>query len=188
VLRPLSCVWLTCAILLDGGRALAEPPEPRVQQRDQWLKERLLVRAGGNAKSEAAVAAGLKWLALHQAPDGHWGMHNFQEHGRCNCSGAGGKFDIAGTAFGLLPLLGAGYTHKNPNRDNPYAKQVERGLNYLRDKQSQDGRFGPVTMAEHGLATQTLCLAYHLSGDERLKEPAQRAVRFICEAQGPQGG
>jgi hypothetical protein len=43
-------------------------------------------------------------------------------------------------------------------------------------------------MVEHGPATQALCLAYLLSGDRQLKEPAQRAVRFICWAQNEEIG
>src|SRR5262249_39189019 len=38
-------------------------------------REQLVREGGGNAESEAAVAAGQKWLVQHQAPDGHWSLH-----------------------------------------------------------------------------------------------------------------
>ena len=47
---------------------------------------------------------GLKWIVQHQAPDGHWSLDGFQQHGRCNCNGFGQNNDVAATAFGLLPL------------------------------------------------------------------------------------
>jgi hypothetical protein len=83
-------------------------------------RQRMLREGGGNALSEAAVARGLEWLALHPAADGHWSLHEFPRHARdkplpdgkaftCNCTGAATRRnDVAATAFGLLPFLGAG--------------------------------------------------------------------------------
>ena len=78
-------------------------------------KEKLLLEGGGNSASEAAVAAGQKWLVQHQAADGHWSLNAFDQHqgGRCNCTGFGQDNDIAGTALGLLPLLGR---RRNPSQ------------------------------------------------------------------------
>src|SRR5262249_47497554 len=45
-------------------------------------REKLVADFGGNALSEAAVARGLEWFALHQANDGHWSLHDFPKHGR----------------------------------------------------------------------------------------------------------
>jgi hypothetical protein len=72
------------------------------------------------------VAAGLKWIIRHQAQDGHWGLHDFQKHGKCNCTGVGGNHDVAGTAFGLLPLLGMG-----AGKEQLYSDNVERGVKWL---------------------------------------------------------
>src|SRR5262249_12335379 len=75
-------------------------------------REQMLREGGGNTQSEAAVAAGLKWLAQHQSEDGRWGLHDFHKLGKCNCGTPGIHNDAAATAFGLLPFLGAGETHR----------------------------------------------------------------------------
>ena len=43
-------------------------------------------------------------------------------------------------------------------------------------------------MYPHALAAIVLCEAYGMSGDSRLRDPAQRAVDFIVQAQHPTGG
>jgi hypothetical protein len=146
----------------------------------------IMVReGGGNEASEAAVAAGLKWIVQHQAPDGHWSLDGFNQHGRCNCNGFGQNNDIAATAFGLLPLLGAGQTHKDKKCE--YHAQVERALKYLILKQGRDGNFGG-GMYAHGLASIAMCEAYGLTQDPLLKASAQKAINFIRAAQSAGGG
>jgi hypothetical protein len=154
-------------------------------------REQMVVQGGGNSKSEAAVAAGLKWIVLHQFPDGHWAMNNFHEVNKCNCTGFGRADPIASTGFGLLPLLGAGETHK-PNgatRNHMYHKNVERGIKYLLLKQNREGDFqGASTMYSHGIATTALCEAFALTADPALKGPCQRALDFTMSAQHEEGG
>jgi RNA polymerase sigma factor (sigma-70 family) len=202
-------VWLpllTLALLTAGAVVFTLPPagdEPRAAEpasesprpdpepkpavpeplRLDALKASLLRRGGGNAQSEAAVAEGLKWLSEHQAPDGHWSLDGFHQDGHCNCTGTGQpNHAIAGTAFGLLPFLGAGITHQSPARVTPYGKNVELGLKYLVSQQKADGDYGQVMYAQ-ALAALALCEAYGRSGDAALKEPAQRAIDFIVKAQ-----
>jgi Prenyltransferase and squalene oxidase repeat len=148
-------------------------------------REQLLREGGGNTETEAAVAAGLKWLVIHQAADGHWSLDGFNQHGRCNCNGFGQNNDIAATAFGLLPLLGAGETHKK--KDGKYAKNVQRALDYLIRKQGRDGGFGG-GMYAHGLASIAMCEAYAMTSDPRLKLSAQAAINYIRAAQSDNGG
>src|SRR5439155_26749173 len=97
---------------------------------------------------------------------------NFKDRGTPN--------DTAGTAFGLLPLLGAGKTHKSAP-DNPYDKPIEKALLYLIRK--QDKRSGNLGggMYSHGLATIALCEAYGLTQDPNLRRPAQMAVNYIIK-------
>jgi hypothetical protein len=141
---------------------------------------------GGNTASEAAVAAGLKWIARHQHLDGHWSLDKFHEASKCPCSGPGISNDMAGTALGLLPMLGAGFTHKGKDKEGLYAKQVERALKWIIAKQEQDGQLGDGYT--HPLATIALCEAYALTQDPDLKKPAQLAVDKIVEWQGKNGG
>jgi hypothetical protein len=167
------------------------------------ITREMVEAAGGNAKSEAAVAAGLLWLALHQADDGRWSLDSFHQHAHDkigpgakgftdSCDGQGARgYDVAATAFGLLPFLGAGKTHK-PAPDGTketynYTKTVEAGLKYLLAKQGKDGEF-PGGMYSHGLATICVCEAYGLTSDPVLKAPAQHAIDFIVKAQDPAGG
>jgi hypothetical protein len=143
-------------------------------------REYALREGGGTGASEAAVARGLKWIAKQQSPDGHWSLDGaFKDKGTPN--------DIAGTAFGLLPLLAGGKTHK-PAKDNPYDKTVSRGLEYL--KRRQDGKKGDFGggMYAHGLATIAVCEAYGLTQDPNLRPYAQKAVNFIVFAQHPSNG
>src|SRR5262245_2536734 len=183
-----------------------EPPPPppakaknpfaarKSADRDKNVKDN-----GGSAESEVAVAKGLLWLALHQAPDGSWSMDHFHLHarqdlkanryGNDNSTGRGQKNDTAGAAFGVLPFLAAGITHKVTGqlKQDQYSKTVQRGLTYLVGKQARDGSF-PGGMYAHGLAAITLCEAYGMTADPALKRSAQAALNYIISAQDPQGG
>jgi biopolymer transport protein ExbD len=169
----------------------AKPPvskyfAARLDQGRRGPKDELLRSGGGNASSEAAVAAGLKWLARHQAVDGHWGMHDFHLHGKCNCAEPGGDYDVAGTALGLLPLLGAGVTHKGGQPEH-HAKAVERGLKWLLTRQRVDGSFA-ADGYQHALATIALCEAYGMTGDPALRPAAQKAIDACVAWQHEDGG
>jgi hypothetical protein len=139
-----------------------------------------LINGGGTGASEAAVAKGLQWLARNQASDGSWRLDgNFQDRGTPN--------DIAGTAFGLLPLLAAGKTHKAAE-ENPHDKPVERALLFLIRKQDRRSGYLGGGMYAHGLATIALCEAYGMTQDGALRRPAQLAVNYIMRAQHGGGG
>jgi hypothetical protein len=146
-------------------------------------KEKSLREGGGTTESEAAVARGLKWIVRNQATDGHWALDgDFPDQGNSN--------DVAGTAFGLLPLLGAGYTHlkaKN-STENPFDKPIEKGLWWLMRQQNKKEGYFSTNMYAHGLATIAMCEAYGLSQDPALRKSAQMAVNYILYAQHEQGG
>jgi hypothetical protein len=153
-------------------------------------KEQALINGGGTKQSEAAVARGLAWLARHQAPDGGWSLSDFHRHRHCNCGNRGVRgYPIAATAFGVLPFLGAGHTHKPGTKKdpNPYDKVVKKALYYLMAKQKANGRYDG-NMYCHGLATIAMCEAYGLTQDPWLKRSAQLAVNYIVWAQHPAGG
>jgi hypothetical protein len=144
-----------------------------------------LRNGGGTGASEAAVTAGLKWLARNQSTDGHWAIDGkFMDKGTPN--------DVAGTAFGLLPLLAGGKAHKllkgQKAHENPYDKTVLRGLEFLKRRQDpRKGDFGG-GMYAHGLATIAMCEAYGMTQDPNLRPYAQKAVNFIVFAQHPSNG
>jgi hypothetical protein len=173
---------------LEGGMAGIKLLPGGFGGRSGATRERLVREGGGTTASEAAVTRGLKWLVQHQAPDGRWSLNDFGKYGRCSCSSPGPANDVAGTAFGLLPFLGAGYTHRNSSStDNPHARNIERGLKFLLLQQNREGAFSGDMYAQ-GLATITVCEAFGLTSDPALQKPAQRALLYIARAQNPKGG
>jgi hypothetical protein len=142
---------------------------------------------GIEPKKAEALARGLDWLARHQAGDGHWGLHDFDQHGKCNCANAGGSHDVAASAFALLPFLRAGVTHQATDKEQQLAKIVERALKWLITRQGADGAFSG-NGYEHALATICICEAYGLTEDPNLKGPAQRAINCCVAWQHTAGG
>ena len=164
-------------------------------------KQALLDFYGGTAESEAAVLRGLKWLAVHQQLDGSWPLDDYARNiSGCDCKTEFEKKidkdgETAGTAFGVLPFLGAGVTHnrtpKNPPELARYQQVVEKGLIYLARNQTMTGdNIGYLggNMYAHALGTIAFCEAYGLSGDERLRINAQLALKYLLDAQHDQGG
>ena len=158
--------------------------------RDPRVRKQVVAREGGTSATEAAVARGLEWLARHQEPAGHWSLHKFNAHPGCTCQNPGQSITDAGaTALALLPFLGAGQTHIA----GMYKDEVRAGLDFLLDNQAPDGDLstgarGNTRLYTHGQAAIVLCEAYMMSGDQRLKRPAQNAITFIIAAQHHQGG
>ena len=148
-----------------------------------------LAGEGGTKYTERAVIAALIWLARHQNSEGNWRLEKYTEHcddGGKSCTGTGRLAnDTAATAFGLLPFLAAGQTHK---ARGPYREVVRRGLEWLIKRQARDGNLAPMSsgntmMYSHGLATIALCEAYGMTGDHNVCLAAQGAVNFIVNAQ-----
>jgi hypothetical protein len=170
------------AVGMAGGYGLKGMPlAGTFYGRSGATREQALINGGGTKESEAAVVRGLYWLKRNQASDGRWLLDgNFKDRGTPN--------DIAGTAFGLLPLLAAGKTHKPSKESKDFDKPVEKGLLYLIRKQNKrDGNFGG-GMYAHGLATIAMCEAYGMTQDPALRRPAQMAVNYIVKAQHSAGG
>ncbi|NMC18832.1 MAG: hypothetical protein GYA33_00275 [Thermogutta sp.] len=159
---------------------------------------------GGTPESQQAVLRGLRWLAAHQESDGRWSLKNY---GRtlpgCDChlsEEAEAEIvddDTAGTALALLPFLAEGIgptTAPEEPADLPrYRNLVRRGLTWLMKKQvidlqsEKDGHLGGSTYC-HAAATIALCEAYALTGDEQLQIAAQRAIKYLMNAQHTAGG
>ncbi len=191
--RALAAFFLLLAIGLTGNSAplpprLQDAPKDKVKEplpgsifgRTRPYMEKAVREGGGSLEAEAAVVRGLKWLVQQQSPDGSWKLDgNFNDRGQSN--------DIAGTAFGLLPFLGAGKTHK-PAKDNRYDKTVDKGLQFLISK--QDGQTGNLGggMYAHALAATALAEAYGLTQDPKLRQPVQLAINYIVRAQHSAGG
>lgn len=152
---------------------------------------KMVKAGGGNDASEAAVAAALKWLALHQRPDGSWSFDHRNGPCKSNPGNLADSFNGA-TGLALLPFLGAGQTHKEGN----YKDTVKGGLAYLvrsmKLKQQGPLATGQLTdggtMYSHGICSIVLCEAYAMTNDRELMAPAQAAINYIVYAQDPVGG
>jgi hypothetical protein len=156
---------------------------------DPGMRKKLVQAGGGNAQSEAAVEAALKWIINHQLPDGSWSFdHSKSPSCAGNCSHSGKIEDRGGaTAMALLPMLGRGYTHK----EGPYKKQFEQGIGFLaaltvkgQGKAYEKGG----NLYCQGLAGIALSETYAMTQDKRLAGPAQLALNYIMAAQDPVGG
>ena len=171
------------------------------RQRMRKDHQEMIEKAGGNPETEAIIEHGLEYLSRTQFEDGHWSL-NFVPNGLPDgmdreTYGFGTiHADTAATGLALLTYLGAGHTHLASDEKKPYTETVNRALTWLLRNQQPDGslfsvksdahRYGRIY--SHGMATIALCEAYGMTRDERLREPAQRAIDFIVKAQGPQGG
>ncbi|HEY2827443.1 MAG TPA: hypothetical protein VGJ04_07560, partial [Pirellulales bacterium] len=144
---------------------------------------------GGSPETESAVQAALRWLAISQSDDGHWDADRFGAGHESSVlgqdrQGAGAKADSAVTGLALLAFLGSGNTHVQGD----YAKNVQRGLEYLMSIQRSDGNLSGdaetfAYMYSHGMAALALSEAYAMTGDKRLEAAVQSAIKYTLRAQ-----
>ena len=126
-------------------------------------------------KQEAAVEKGLAWLAAHQGRDGSFGGEGLGKHA--------GITALAGLAFmqqGNLPGRGKYGDNVQKCLDFVLASCQESGLI------ASDSNHAP--MYGHGFATLFLAEIYGMTGDDRVKEKLQKAVRLIERTQNNEGG
>jgi hypothetical protein len=197
---PLEPPGLPDATPLRGERSLPDIPQI-YRSRFAPNRSALALAAGATPSSEEAVERALAWLARHQDADGRWnagvrpgpggrpgpGETSFLAH--CPpgdpCSGTSEYWgaDNAMTGLALLAFLGAGQTHLGPYT---YAPNVKKGLDFLLSVQGDDGDLrGPSRgygIYCHAIASLALTEAYALTGEERLRGPAQRALDFLIRA------
>ena len=187
-----------------GAQNLPEIPKmyhPRLEPDRSTRAQRL----GASAASELAVERALDWLSRHQDDDGRWdggiaryedgtpvkGDDDFTAHcppgEKCVGECAYWEADTALTGLSLLTFLGAGYTHT----DGRYADVVGKGVDFLLAQQKPDGdlrgRSQVVGMYCHAMATLAMCEAFALTGDDRLRDPVERAVAFLVRGRARDG-
>ena len=128
---------------------------------------------GGSDGTEKAIKAAFQWLVKNQEDDGHW---DTRKHG------AQQNYDNGGTGLALLCFYGWGERH---DQACDYQDNARRALDWMLKQQDKDGYLGerPGMMYSHAISTIALCEAYGLTHDQRLKEPAQRAIAYTLAAQ-----
>ena len=163
---------------------------------------------GATQASERSVELALDWLARHQDADGRWNAGTRQVRGDDDRIASDASFtqhcppgeicvgecfyaeaDTAMTGLALLAYLGAGYTHVPA--DAKHAATVRKGLQFLLKTQKSDGDLRGESRAVglycHAMAALALCEAYALTGDQRLRDPAARAVEFLAKSRADDG-
>lgn len=143
--------------------------------RDAAFRKAMITQLGGSPETEEAVLRSLRWLKANQEPDGHWDM---ARHG-----GQQGQ-DIAGTALAVLSYLGWGAQY---TEEGEFTESLYKGVRWLKAQAIQRrGDFAKGVgqgMYGHGMATIALAETYAVTKDETLREPLERAVRVIIDAQ-----
>jgi hypothetical protein len=119
---------------------------------------------GGTMATERAVLAALRWLKEHQRPDGGWD---------CGVSG------IAGTGMATLAFLGHGETPDS----SEFGATVNKALQFLVANINEQGIVRDGNMYAQGVVTLALSEAYGMTQSPAVKEPLQRAVAAIVQAQ-----
>lgn len=177
-------------------------------------REKLLPQLGGTPESEQAVAAGLAWLARHQAQDGHWGPDCLGSGAgsRCEqkhpCGGPGDEYEGAYTGLAVLAFQAGGHYYCNKHQ---YSDNVAHGLDIMVSNQGLDGelvgsknnlaekpgetsKYDQRYMYEHAIGTFALteaCATAKAAGEhpnEKYLAAAIKAVKFIESQQHDDGG
>lgn len=131
----------------------------------------------GTPELEAAVNAGLAYLAAQQQPDGHWRSGSYDA-------------DVGINGLCLMAFLAAGH---QPNRGRYgltmstavdwLAKCVQRGGSYLPAGFINAGSGGGQPMYGHGFATLALSEVYGMTYRKDLKPKIEAAIRLIEDLQ-----
>ncbi|TWU55401.1 prenyltransferase/squalene oxidase repeat-containing protein [Rubripirellula reticaptiva] len=157
-------------------------------------KDEALLRTGGDASTEAAVEAALRFLASAQRADGAWdpsttGAGIERAPLGMTRGNAGSRSESALTGLSLLALTGAGQTHQQ----GQYSDNAYRGLAYLiRTQKSSGSLAGGATIYaanySHGMAALAMCETAALTHDPSAVAAATRAINFTRSMQHPSTG
>jgi hypothetical protein len=122
-------------------------------------------------ESEAAVRRGLAWLAANQTQEGNWESN-----------------DLGLVSMGALAFLSAGHM---PGIGK-YGQNVERALQYVVTNAKPSGLLNIADsqrdMYNHGLSTFVLGQAHGMTGDARISNALDRALKLIANTQCNDGG
>jgi hypothetical protein len=134
--------------------------------------------------NRSAIDRGLEYLARTQCDDGCWRFNDPHRTADAFPQPSSLRAESAATGLALLAFLGAGHDHF----DGRYRRVIQDGLGFLVRIQQHRGEFfddddaaGKITrFYSHGIATLALCEAYGMTGDQRLRTPAQRALDHLA--------
>ncbi len=128
---------------------------------------------GGNEETEAAVLAGLRYLASRQNRSGAWGNRRLDRKY--------GDRRLGKTGLALLAFLGSGYNHQD---ESEFRDEVNLAIQFLLSQQDEEtGHFGDCSSYGHGIATYALAEAFAMTKDQGMRQAVLRGTRRIIRAQ-----
>lgn len=155
-----------------------------LQGREVGSRNSILGKYGGNATTEDSVKMALEWLGRQQRRKGNWSLI-----GPYSDAGTD-ENEVAATAMAMLAFQGAGHTHQQGD----YRAKLTKAKAWLLAAQSSEGSFWKGVglnnhqLYTHAIATMALCELYGMTGDDKLKKPAQRALDYSVSIQDEEGG
>ncbi len=177
--------FLAVALLagLVSSSSSNEPaPLATSPQRGQAGTEQLLTVT---PEQDAAVKAGLAWLAADQQANGAWSCKiGYKVNESYNFDRETGHVGV--TSLACIAFLAGGHL---PGRGE-YGEVVEKGLEFVLSSVNEDGyisRFGS-RMYSHAFATLFLAEIYGMTHRDDVRLKLQKAVDFIVKSQNEQGG
>jgi len=132
-------------------------------QRMGPMRAQAISKHKGTQETERAVLAALRWLKEHQNSDGSWGSGQRE----------------AMTALAALCFLGHGET---PDSDE-FGPTLTKGLAFLVTIVAPDGFVKSRNMYAQGAVTLALSEAYGMTQSPQVREPLDRAVSAVLQAQ-----
>ncbi|HUG17571.1 MAG TPA: prenyltransferase/squalene oxidase repeat-containing protein [Planctomycetaceae bacterium] len=158
-----------------------------LNNRSDDRRQAVLEQHGGSPDAERAVKNALLWLKRNQRDGGNWSLHD----GYPNAGERTMRTDTGATALALLAFLGAGHTHQFGD----HRETVGQALEWLSKNQRDDGNFHDrydqghqSTFYAHSQAVIALCECFALTKDEELREPIERGLNYLIDAQNPVEG
>lgn len=175
-----------------GGPRVTAGVAP-VEARGSFIKR---TEGPGNGRGRAAqpeqidvkIALALDFLQRHQSPDGSWSLHGTDRNKPNDPSEI--HSDVAATGLALLAFLGDRHHHLETQGE--YNATIHNAIQYLIKHQKPTGEVFVEADAKsnytsrtysHAIATLALCEAFGMTGDPKVREPAQRAVDFAVSTQ-----
>ena len=151
---------------------------PEIRKRSGPERDRTMMTNGGKKQSEEAVLRGLRWLVKTQNPDGSWGN-------------GGGPVQAAMTGFSMLSFLGHGETPISPE----FGPTVQKALDWILENGrkndahlSMQPQFNQMGVYAHAIVAYALGEYYTMTRDQRCEDLLKKAIGYIVEGQGPDGG
>lgn len=164
------------------------PVKTLFKNREPAQREKIFGRIDPKQKIRRAISGGLYWLRRQQQSAGNWRLHE----GYPDPGYFGVRTDTGATALALLAFLGDGHTHRKPGL---HKEVVAKGLKWLVGIQKENGDFHEhpdlgrqSAYYAHSQATIAVCEAYAMTGDESLRQPAEKAIAFLIKSQNPVRG